>query len=80
MFITYINDLDSGIRSKVSNFMNDTKVGRIIKTGQDVSELQSDLDRLYYRAKKWQMEFNIRKCNILSVGRNLLLHKGRYKE
>ncbi len=46
-FIIYINDLDSGISSDVSKFADDTKVGRVIRTDQDASELQDDLDRLY---------------------------------
>ncbi len=74
LFIIYINNLDSGISSEVSKFADDTKVGRIIRTDQDASELQGDLDRLYDWARKWQMEFNIGKCNIFSVGRSNPLH------
>ncbi len=43
--------------------------GKVIRTDQDVRELQGDLDRLSDWARKWQMEFNIGKCSILSVGR-----------
>ncbi len=39
LFIIYINDLDSGIRSDVSKFADNTKVGRVINTDQDASEL-----------------------------------------
>ncbi len=53
LFIIYINDLDSGISSEVSKFADDTKVGKIIRTGQDARELQGDLDRLYDWARKW---------------------------
>ncbi len=52
LFIIYINNLDSGISSEVSKFADDTKVGRIIRTAQDASELQEDLDRLYDWARK----------------------------
>ncbi len=69
-FIIYINDLDFGIGSEVSKFADDTKVGKVIRTDQDARELQGDLDRIYDWAMKWQMEFNIGKCSILSVGRN----------
>ncbi len=61
LFIIRINDLDLGISSKVGNFADATKVDRIIKSDQDTSELQGDLDRLNDWARKWQMEFIIGK-------------------
>ncbi len=73
-FIIYINDLGSGIISEVSKYEDDTKVGRIIRTAQDASELQGDLERLYDWARKWQKEFNIGKCSIMSAGWNNPLH------
>ncbi len=72
--IIYNNDVDSGISSEISKFADNTKVGRVIRTDQDASELQGDLDRLYDWARKWQMEFNVGKCSILSVGRNNPFH------
>ncbi len=54
-----VNDLDSGNSSEVSKFADDTNLGKVIRTDQDVRELQGDLDRLYGWARKWQMEFNI---------------------
>ncbi len=74
LFIIYINDLDSGISNEVSKFANDTKVGRVIRTNKDASELRGDLDRLYDWARKWQMEFNIGKCSVMSTGWNNPLH------
>ncbi len=70
LFLIYINNPDSDISSEVSKFACDTKVSRVIRTDSEARELQGDLDRLYDWARKWQMEFNIRKCSILSVGRN----------
>ena len=69
LFLIYINDLDDGIRSDISKFADDTKIGRNISTGEDAAILQEDLDRLFEWAEKWQMEFNIGKCSVLSVGR-----------
>ncbi len=46
LFIIYINDLDSGISSEGRKFAGDTKVGRVIRTDQDASELQDDLNKL----------------------------------
>ena len=31
--------------------------------------LQDDLNRLYEWSKKWQMQFNVNKCSIMSVGK-----------
>ncbi len=70
LFIIYINDLDSRISSEVGKFADNTKSGRIIRTVQDASELQGDLDRLCDWTRKWQMEFYIGKCSIMSAGRN----------
>ncbi len=44
-----------------------TQVGRVIRTEEDANELQGDLDRLYDWARKWQMEFNIGKCSVMSA-------------
>ena len=74
LFIIYINDLDVGLSSDVSKFADDTKVGRVIRTEQDAGELQRDLEKLYEWTRKWQMEFNIGKCSVMSAGRNNPLH------
>ncbi len=60
--------MDTGISSDVSKFADDTKIGRVIQSGRDASALQGDLDKLFDWAGKWQMEFNVGKCSILSVG------------
>ncbi len=45
-----------GISSKVSKFADDIKVGIVIRTEQDASELQGDLDMLYDWARNGHME------------------------
>ncbi len=66
LFIFYINDLDTGISNYVSKFVDDTKIGRVIESDQNAAVLQEELGKLYDWAGKWQMEFNIGKCNIMS--------------
>ncbi len=66
LLIIYINDLDSGISSDISKFADDAKVVRPIHSDQDASVLQVELDQMYEWAGKWQMEFNVGKCSILS--------------
>ncbi len=62
--VPMIPDLGGATCSEVSKFADETKVGKVIRTDQDARELQGDRDRLYDWARKWQMEFNIGKCNI----------------
>ncbi len=62
--VPMIPDLGGATCSEVSKFADETKVGKVIRTDQDARVLQGDRDRLYDWARKWQMEFNIGKCNI----------------
>ena len=61
--------MDSGISSDVSKFADDTKMGRLIRSDSDVIALHTDLDRMNEWSNRWQMQFNISKCKVLSVGR-----------
>ena len=70
LFIIYINDLDTEVNSDISKFADDTKIGRKITKLDDVRGLQEDLDKLYEWSEKWQMQFNVDKCSIMSVGKN----------
>ena len=45
------------------------KIGRRVKNIDDTRMLQNDLNRLYEWSKKWQMQFNVEKCSIMSVGK-----------
>lgn len=53
-----------------SKFADDTNIGRVIQSDHDISIFQDELDRLYDWAGKWKMEFNVRKCSAMRVGRN----------
>jgi len=69
LFIIYINDLETGISSDISKFADDTKIGRLVKHTDDARMLQEDLNRLHDWAEKWEMQFNVNKCSIMSVGK-----------
>ena len=45
--LIYINDLDTGITSRISKFADDTKMYRVIKAESDRERLQEDLDCLH---------------------------------
>ena len=69
MFLIYINDLHTGITSRISKFADDTKMGRVIEAEIDRERLQEDLDRLHEWSLKCQMSFNAEKCKVLRRGR-----------
>ena len=57
LFIIYINDLDNGIKSKLSKFAGDTKlVGEMDSRGGGVN-IQESIDTCIDWAKDWQMQF-----------------------
>jgi len=40
-----------------------------IRSADDASSLQRDLDRLVQWAREWQMMFNVKKCKVMHMGR-----------
>jgi len=72
LFIIYNNDIDLEVAPPVflNKFADDTKAARSVQTESDKQELQQSLDRMCEWADNWGMEFNIKKCKIMHVGRN----------
>ena len=70
LFIIYVNDIDDGLKCKISKFADDTKITSRVTTSAEKQELQSDLDHLIRWAEKWQMQFNVDKCKVLHIGSN----------
>ena len=50
---TYINDLDSGIRSDISKFTDDSKIGRIIRSESDVIVKEMDVRIAHKVIQAW---------------------------
>ena len=67
LFLLYINDLPSRVRSKVKLYADDVLLYSYIKSESDCHALQEDLDALAQWARIWQMEFNPSKCEFLRV-------------
>ena len=67
LFLMYINDIAEGVTSHMHMFADDSIVYRQIHTPADHFTLASDLNKLLYWAKTWQMNCNVSKCAILSV-------------
>ena len=62
--------MDSGISSDINKFAVDTKIGRIIMSDYDAIALQAELDRKNEWTDWWQMQLNIKKWKVFSVGIN----------
>ena len=54
-FIIYINDLDNGIKSNLSKFADDTKVGGKVASRGGGDQIQESIDTCIDWVKDWQM-------------------------
>ncbi len=68
LFIIYINGIDVGLNNFVSKFADDTKLGNSVITDCDMTSLQEDLRKISEWSQRWEMPFNVKKCQILQVG------------
>lgn len=66
IFNIFINNLDNEIDHTLSNFADDTKLGRVSDIPDGCAAIQSDLDRLERNVIKLSKE----KCKILHLRRN----------
>ena len=78
LFLLYINDLPSYVNSPVRLFADDCVIYREIKTYQDVSTLQSDVNGLHRWERDWLMDFNAEKCFVLNITRKRNPSKNKY--
>jgi hypothetical protein len=67
LFLCHINDLPDSVRSPVRRFADDCLLCRNIRTKQNHTILQEDLQKLEVWAKDWGMRFSAKKCYILSI-------------
>ena len=59
LFLVYINDLESNIKSNIKFFADDTMLFSIVKDPvTSASDLNHDLDMIYQWEHQWKMEFN----------------------
>jgi len=68
LFVIYINDLPDVVQSHIKIFADDTKIFRSIESSTDHIYMQEDLSLLSNWAKKWQLPFNVSKCNLIHYG------------
>ena len=70
LFVVFINDLPDKIKTHVKIFADDTKIFNAIKTSDESSILQDDINQLVEWTQKWQLPFNMEKTKVLHYGRN----------
>ena len=61
--------LDQSIASNILKSADDTKIFKEVRDNTDCASLQRDLDNVVLWDQKWQMEFNVKKCKVVHVGR-----------
>uniref|UniRef100_A0A8C4NI98 Reverse transcriptase domain-containing protein n=1 Tax=Eptatretus burgeri TaxID=7764 RepID=A0A8C4NI98_EPTBU len=68
--IFYINDLDSGVKSRLSKFADDTKLGGEVDSRGDGDQIKETIDTCIVWEKDWQIEFNLIKWKVFGMGKN----------
>ncbi len=69
LFLCYINDITHDIQSQLRLFADDALLYRPIRSELDHQILNNDLKKLEQWALQWDMNFNPKKCYILSLKR-----------
>jgi hypothetical protein len=71
LFLFYINDLPDYVSPETvcALFADDAKCYKEISTERDCLYLQRDINNLLLWSTKWDMNFNISKCKLLSITR-----------
>ena len=76
LFDLFIDDIDLAVvMALILKYADDTKVAKIVESLEEARQMQEVIDKLAEWADKWGMEFNIKKCKILHVGKKNPKHK-----
>ena len=67
LFVIFINDLPTQVKSDLFLFVDDTKIFRNIRSEDDRETLQKDINNMLEWANKWQLEFHPDKCVSMSI-------------
>ena len=67
LFILYINDISSVVRSKIKMFADDVTLYTTVQTNEDCKQLQNDLDSVSSWCDCWQMKLHPLKCELLCI-------------
>ena len=75
LFTIFINDMPDVVHSCMKLFADDAKVFRAIESIEDISMIQSDINKLLNWSTIWQLPLNITKCKCVHYGKNNKQHK-----
>lgn len=67
LFLVYINDLPSRVKSTARLFADDCLLYRRIVNEEDTITLQEDLNQLQVWESEWLMSFNPEKCEVIRI-------------
>ena len=70
LFLVYINDLNSDIKSTLRLFAEDSLLYRQVTAREDQCIIQRDIDQLSKLSNIWQMSFNVKNCHVVKIGRS----------
>eukprot|EP00918_Siedleckia_nematoides_P071065 GHVU01155190.1.p1 GENE.GHVU01155190.1~~GHVU01155190.1.p1 ORF type:complete len:150 (-),score=9.30 GHVU01155190.1:480-929(-) len=70
MVILYINDLPDVLKhTQVALYADDTKLYSTVQSEDECNNIQKDIESLYAWSVKWGLDFNCKKCKILTVNK-----------
>ena len=79
LFILFINDVTTCVRSsQLDLFADDLRMYKTIHSLADCQSIQSDIDNIYKWSIENNIDLNIKKCSVMTVGKGLLLYEHDY--
>ena len=61
--------------NQLLKFADDTKIFSKIRTDEEADNLQKDLDTLLNWTNDWQMQFHVKKCKVMHLGKQKQNHQ-----
>ena len=65
LFLIYINDFPTGIKSKINIFADDTKMASKVNTVEDEEIVNDDIEAFQNWSITNNMKFNVNKCSVM---------------
>ena len=69
LFKVFVDDVDEGLKSNCLKFADDLKMMAECGKVEEVGAIKEDLVALEDWAKTWQMEWNVKKCKVMHMGK-----------
>ena len=67
LFLIYVDDIGNGLSSTVRLFADDCTLYREVRSLQDCTLLQQDINKLHSWTQKWQLALNTNKCKVMNI-------------